>query len=256
MNFISLFSGIGGLDLGLERTGMKCIAQVEIDEFCQKILNKHWPDVQKFRDIRDVKKEDFKKPASLICGGFPCQDVSHAGKRLGLDGERSILWKEYFRLICEIEPRWIVAENVIGLLSANNGEFFGTVLRDLARTGYYVQWRVLQASKFHAPHSRKRVIVIAHSNQIRQGDIFSNIAWIQTKEKPQLWDAFRTDGREVFVETARRVLGDYDGFPFKLDRLGALGNAVVPQVAEFVGHCIMNYEAQNLSPSETGNIAK
>lgn len=239
MKFISLFAGIGGLDLGLERAGMECVAQVEIDDFCQKVLQKHWPDVPKYKDVRDVGKHNLPT-ANLICGGFPCQDVSLAGKQLGLNGERSILWREYFRIICEIRPEWIVAENVVGLLSANNGDFFGMVLRDLAQAGYDAQWRVLRASQFFAPHSRERVIVIAYPNQIRQRDVFSHNAWVQTKEKPQLWDTFRANGRQVFVETAHRVLGDYDGLPVELDRLGALGNAVVPQVAEFIGRCIMN----------------
>lgn len=243
MKFISLFAGIGGLDLGLERAGMECVAQVEIDDFCQKVLTKHWPDVPKFKDVKNVGKENLPA-ADLICGGFPCQDVSLAGKQLGLDGERSILWREYFRIICEVRPRWVVAENVVGLLSANNGQFFAMVLRDLASAGYYVQWRVLRASQFYAPHARQRVVIIANSNQIRQRDVFSHAAWIQTKERPQLWDTLRTDGREVFVETSRRILGDYDGLPVELDRLGALGNAVVPQVAEFVGRCVMEFAEQ------------
>lgn len=241
MKFISLFAGIGGLDLGLERAGMECVAQVEIDDFCQKVLTKHWANVPKFKDVKDVGKHNLPS-ADLICGGFPCQDVSLAGKQLGLDGERSILWKEYFRIICEIRPRWVVAENVVGLLSANDGQFFAMVLRDLAQAGYYVQWRVLRASQFFAPHARERVIVIANSYQVRQGDVFSHTAWLQTKERPQLWDTFRTNGREVFVETSRRILGDYDGLPVELDRLGALGNAVVPQMAEFIGHCVMKAE--------------
>ena len=116
MKFISLFAGIGGLDLGLERAGMECVAQVEIDDFCQKVLTKHWANVPKFKDVRDVGKNNLPT-ADLICGGFPCQDVSLVGARKGLEGKRSTLWSEFHRIICEVQPRWVVIENVLRLLS-------------------------------------------------------------------------------------------------------------------------------------------
>ena len=107
MKFISLFAGIDGLDLGLERAGMECVAQVEIDDFCQKVLTKHWANVPKYKDVRDVGKHNLPT-AELICGGFPCQDVSLAGKRKGLEGKRSTLWSEFFRIACEVQPRWVI----------------------------------------------------------------------------------------------------------------------------------------------------
>ena len=123
MKFISLFAGIGGLDLGLERAGFECVAQVEINEFALRVLEKHWANIPKYKDVRDVGKENLPS-ADLICGGFPCQDVSLAGHRAGLEGKRSTLWSEFHRIVCEIRPRWVIIENVPGLFSANDGRFF------------------------------------------------------------------------------------------------------------------------------------
>jgi DNA (cytosine-5)-methyltransferase 1 len=226
-------------ELGFERAGMKCLWQCEIDELCRKVLAKHWPDVRRYEDVRTIGKHNLE-PVDVICGGFPCQDVSLAGKQLGINGERSILWKEYFRIICEINPKWVVAENVRGLLSANNGEFFGMVLRDLASIGFNAEWRMFRASWFGAPHERQRIVVIAYPNKIRQRNVLSNITGFQAQEKPQLWDTFRTDGREVFVETAHRILGDYDGSSISLDRLGQCGNAIIPQMSQWIAERIAN----------------
>jgi len=145
MKFGSLFSGIGGFDLGFERAGMQCAWQVEIDEACNKVLEKHWPAVKRYRDVREVGKHNLES-VDLICGGFPCQDVSFAGLRKGLEGKRSTLWSEFYRIICEIKPRWIVAENVLGLLSSDNGQFFGNILRDLAEGGYDAECHIIPAS--------------------------------------------------------------------------------------------------------------
>ena len=105
MRFGSLFAGIGGFDLGFERAGMECAWQVEIDEFCNKVLAKHWPNVRRYKDVREVGKHNLE-PVDLICGGFPCQDVSLAGQRAGLEGKRSTLWSEFYRIICEIRPKF------------------------------------------------------------------------------------------------------------------------------------------------------
>lgn len=158
ITFGSLFAGIGGIDLGLERAGMVCKWQVEIDPFCQKVLQRHWPNVTRYSDVRECGKHNLE-PVDLICGGFPCQDVSIAGERKGLEGERSTLWSEYARIIYELKPRWIVAENVRGLLSANDGRFFGTVLEDLARRGYDAEWQLLPANLLGAPHERERMFI-------------------------------------------------------------------------------------------------
>lgn len=129
----SLFSGIGGLELGLERAGMKTIWQVEWDSFARKVLEKHWPGVPKYEDIKTVDFKSLPKP-DLICGGFPCQPISCAGKRKG-DKDERWLWPEFYRAICETQPRWVLVENVPGLLSICNGRLFGGILKDLAEGG-------------------------------------------------------------------------------------------------------------------------
>src|SRR5688572_14262480 len=127
MRFGSLFAGIGGIDLGLERAGMKCAWQVELDPFCRRVLAKHWPDVARYEDVREVGAHNLE-PVDLIAGGFPCQDISNAGKRAGIDGERSGLWSEYARIVRELRPRYVLVENVTALL----GRGIGRVLGDLA----------------------------------------------------------------------------------------------------------------------------
>lgn len=162
--FGSLFAGIGGLDLGLERAGMVCKWQVEIDDYCLKVLEKHWPHVKRYGDVRECGRHNLE-PVDLICGGFPCQDVSSAGKRKGLkEGTRTGLWYEFARIIRELRPRWVLAENVPGLLSVDSGGGMGTVLRDLAESGYDAVWDCIPAAAFGAPHLRYRVFIVAHAD--------------------------------------------------------------------------------------------
>src|SRR3990167_6826375 len=157
MKYASLFSGIGGFDLGFDRAGMECVLQVEQDNSCLGILARHWPKVKKVNDVRKIKRVS----ADLICGGFPCQDVSVAGKRAGLDGERSGLWFEFHRIVTEVRPRWVVVENVPGLLSSNAGRDFAVILRGLVECGYGVCWRILDAQYFGVAQRRRRVFVVA-----------------------------------------------------------------------------------------------
>mgnify|MGYP002408830625 CR=1 FL=1 len=159
MKFGSLFTGVGGFDLGFERAGMKCEWQVEFDKNCQNILRKHWSETELFDDVRTVGRHNLK-PVDVICGGFPCQDVSIAGKRAGLAGERSGLWSEFARIIDELEPKWVVVENVPGLLSSNRGRDFATVIRWLAERGYGVAWRILDSQHFGVAQRRRRVFVV------------------------------------------------------------------------------------------------
>ena len=206
MRFGSLFAGIGGLDLGLERAGMECVWQVEIDDYCQRVLARHFPDVARFRDVRDchgieacpvaypddnrqssplgqeslawVRKTDSRSEpccpsclpcVDLICGGFPCQPVSHAGKRRG-DKDERWLWPEFLRIIREVRPRWVLAENVPGLLSVDSGRLFGGILRDLAESGYDAEWNIVSAADVGAPHLRERVFIVAHANSDGAGE--------------------------------------------------------------------------------------
>jgi len=160
MKFGSLFTGVGGFDLGFERAGMECVWQVEFDKACQSVLKKHWSETELFDDVRTVGKHNLK-PVDVICGGFPCQDVSIAGKRAGLAGERSGLWHEFARIIDELEPKWVVIENVPGLLSSNKGRDFATVIRWLAERGDGVAWRILDSQYFGVAQRRRRVFIVA-----------------------------------------------------------------------------------------------
>lgn len=157
MKFISLFSGIGGFDLGFERAGMECIAQVEIDKNCLKLLGDKFPNAERYTDVKGF---DYGKSVDIITGGFPCQDVSVAGRRAGLAGERSGLWYEFHRIITNTLPRWVVIENVPGLLSSNKGEDFAVILRGLVECGYGVAWRILDAQYFGIPQRRRRVFIV------------------------------------------------------------------------------------------------
>jgi len=170
MRFGSLFAGIGGFDLGLERAGMECAWQVEIDPWCRQVLAKHWPDVPRYEDVRDVGRDNLE-PVDLVCGGFPCQDLSVAGRREGLDGERSGLWFEYHRILEEIRPDWVVIENVPGLLSSAGGRDFAVILRGLVELGYGVCWRVLDAQFFGVPQRRRRVFIVGHLGDGRAAEV-------------------------------------------------------------------------------------
>jgi DNA (cytosine-5)-methyltransferase 1 len=176
---VSLFSGVGGFDLGLERAGMRGVFQCEIDEYRRRVLARHWPDVDRADDVRGVRSAEFAgggaswgavngtgAPQSgfpdLLCGGFPCQDLSVAGRRRGLDGDRSGLFFEFARIADELRPRWLLVENVPGLLSSADGRDFAIVLRTLADIGYGLAWRVLDARYFGVPQRRRRVFIVGH----------------------------------------------------------------------------------------------
>src|SRR5690348_6621312 len=147
---------------------MKTVAFCEIDPYCRAVLRKHWPEVPCYEDVRTLTADALSRDGvavDVICGGFPCQDVSHAGKRAGLEGARSGLWSEYARLIGELRPRFIVVENVAGLLSLGMGD----VLGDLAALGYDTTWDCIPASAVGAPHRRDRVWIVAYARQQGHG---------------------------------------------------------------------------------------
>lgn len=158
MTVFDLFSGIGGFSLGLERAGFTTHYFCEIDPYCRGVLAKHWPHVPIFEDVRTVRGADIT-PVDLLCGGFPCQDISLAGKGAGLSGDRSGLWFEYARLIDEIRPRYVLIENV----SALRARGLDRVLGSLAALGYDAEWHCIPACAVGAPHRRDRVWIVAHA---------------------------------------------------------------------------------------------
>lgn len=161
MNFISLFSGIGGFDLGFERAGMEGVAVCEIDKNAQSVLRRHFPKSKLYSDVKDIgEKTHGRKSIDLICGGFPCQDLSVSGKRAGLAGKRSGLWFEFARAIDEIEPRWVVIENVPGLLSSNGGKDIQIIIDNLTQMGYTVDIDIKDSQEFGVPQRRRRVFLV------------------------------------------------------------------------------------------------
>lgn len=263
MRFGSLFSGIGGIDLGLERAGMSCAFQVEIDDYCSRVLAKHWPDATRFKDIKEVTEDELRAcgPVDLLAGGFPCQPHSLAGKRLASEDERD-LWSEYVRIIRCTRPRWILAENVPGLLSSEAGRFFGRILRDLASLGFNAEWQVLSASDLGAPHLRERVFVVAYPNGERWEELdLATIASRPGRLAGLLDSMGYSDGmrelqpqRRIFNERRRpgnsgRWMSEPGmgrvayGVPDGAHRIKALGNAVVPDGPEYIGRQIIAADA-------------
>ena len=173
MRAISLFSGVGGFDRGFELAGIETVLQAERDPHCLKVLERHWPHVRRVTDVRCVTgnyehlREDggqrIQRASSidLVYGGFPCQDLSVAGARAGLAGERSGLWFEFLRVLRDVRPRWAVVENVPGLLSSNSGRDFGIILAGLGELGFDVAWAILDAQHFGVPQRRRRVFIVA-----------------------------------------------------------------------------------------------
>ena len=233
MNVLDLFSGIGGFSLGLERAGFKTVAFCEIDPYCRRVLAKHWPEVPIYDDVRTVSADRLRADGiavDVICGGFPCQDISVAGNGAGLAGERSGLWREYARIVGELRPRFVIVENVAALLSRGLDD----VLGDLAALGYDTEWHCIPASAVGAPHRRDRVWIVADANSAQREGMRSPIGIHQ-----EYADAGRSGWWEVEPDVGRVA----DGVPCRVDRLRALGNAVVPQIPELIGRAILQSEA-------------
>lgn len=278
LKLLDLFSGIGGFSLGLERSGaFQTVAFCEIEPYCQKVLAKHWPKVPIYDDVRTITAERLAShgiTVDAICGGFPCQDISTAGKGAGLAGERSGLWFEYARIISEVMPRYVIVENVSALLARGLDE----VLRTLAEIGYDAEWHCIPASAIGAPHRRDRVWIVAYANEtlgerarlssgIQQGNagfrFCSSEASLmadalrcrqqgQRKLKQSEYPAPLINREKIKSEhgcfsyiwaTEPDVDRVVDGLPNRAHRLRALGNAVVPQIPELIGRAIAAREA-------------
>lgn len=223
MKFVSLFAGIGGIDLGLERAGHTCVGQVEIDPYAQKVLARHWPTTPRISDVRDFHGHEFGH-FDLLAGGYPCQPFSHAGDQQGATHEHH-LWPEVERIIRVTRPRFVLLENVVGHLSIG----FDQVLADLAALGYDATWDCIPASAVGAPHQRYRLWMVAYP------DSYSEPACPIDAEA--LWSAPPASVRWPEWTPDPATLGMDDGVSRGMDRrrLTALGNAVVPAVAELIG---------------------
>lgn len=277
LRVLDLFSGIGGFSLGLERTGgFETVAFCEIEEYPRRVLAKHWPQVPCYHDIRDLTADTLRRDGiavDVICGGFPCQDISEAGLRAGLQGSRSGLWSEYARLISELRPRFVVVENVSELL--RNG--MGRVLGDLVALEYDAEWHSIPAIAIGADHIRDRVWIVAYPNGARaqepkqrrrkqraqevgkdaaQDHADANGSRLQRWLSPR---AIGTDARAISpwlgltFSSAPSFPGVYgagapvlgrgeNGIPNRVDRVHAIGNAVVPQIPQIIGQAILQAE--------------
>lgn len=234
----SLFAGIGGFDLGFERAGFEIKWQVEIDPLCRQVLAKHWPHVRRYEDVRTVGGE--LERVDVICGGFPCQDISFAGGGDGLDGERSGLWREYKRIVGELRPHYVVVENVAALLQRG----IDTILGDLAGIGYDAQWSVVSACAMGCPHVRRRLFLVAYPNgEHGWSRLRDSVA--QAFRPLQVIDGFegaRAGYRERLANPSA-LYRDADGVPDRMERNRAIGNSVHPAEAEWIAHRIKEADA-------------
>ena len=280
LKLLDLFSGIGGFSLGLESTGFfETIGFVEKDKFCQKVLKKHWNNINIEEDIRNVKGEKYQ--ADVVTGGFPCQPFSVAGKRKSTADDR-YLWDEMLRVIRETKPRWVIGENVEGIVNINEGMVLRQVLNDLENEGFQSQCIIIPASGIGAWHQRKRIWILAYSNnngsyrsqrnatkqssneqkdRLSFGDdkdvSNSNVKGLERhrdeyelreakQEKNFIWSS--NDGtKESWWQIKSRICGVPNGVSYELDkdrsnRIKALGNSIVPQIARQIGLSIMEAE--------------
>jgi DNA (cytosine-5)-methyltransferase 1 len=275
MTFGSLFAGIGGFDLGLERAGMECRWQVEIDAYASSVLAKHWPGVTRWGDVRTFPVGDLADwQVDLICAGVPCQPISQAGKRKGTSDERW-MWGECLRVVADLCPRFFVAENPVNILNDDRGRTFSGIVRAVASLGYLCEWHVIRASDVGARHRRARVWIVAYTDQLRRqgGNAPKALQGLEEARHQPAGSGESRSGRRHSV-AASTVFGDClrrerqaasglpglpgaarvywssepsvgrvaHGVPNRVDRLRCLGNAVVPQVAEVIGRAIVAME--------------
>jgi DNA (cytosine-5)-methyltransferase 1 len=232
----SLFSGIGGLDLGLERAGMNVIWQSEIDPYASRVLKKHWPEVPNYGDIKTINWGDVVRP-DVICGGYPCQPFSTAGKRKGTDDPRH-LWPWVRQAISELRPRYAILENVRGHISLG----LSTVIGELASIGYDAEWQLISAASQGAPHLRERVVIVAYPNGEQLGQRRLPEYTGQTHSR-RVYNGCRQTCNVGWQwwQTEPNVGRVANGVPSRVDRLRGLGNAVVPQVAEVIGRLVIEH---------------
>lgn len=235
-NHASVFTGIGGFDLAADDIGWNNVFQCEIDTFCQDVLKKNFPKTEKYLDINEFDARKYRGAIDVISGGFPCQDISISGKGEGITGSRSGLWKQYFRIIAEVLPGFVVIENSPQLLKKG----FETVLYDLSEIGYNAEWEVISAAEFGKPHIRERLWVVAYPSVQRWRGIL-HLLKRSLVEKGSKANSLDTQSHPFlrFEQgySEPPVFGVVDGLSKRLDvvkRLGACGNAVVPDIPKAI----------------------
>lgn len=239
LTHLSLFSGIGGLDLAAEMAGIKTVGQCEFADYPFSVLEKHWPNIPRWRDVRELTGESFREKTNgceptIVSGGFPCQPHSIAGKRLASDDERD-LWSELLRVYRETNAKWLVGENVPGLLTSENGRFFGRVLRDLAEMGCFAWWYCFPAYSCGAKYIGERVCIVATSDSERWGSVAKKQKTRPDVEYQKMLESWQTRQNNILPYPERlepkpgsRLERNDDGIPRGLDRLKAYGNSVNP----------------------------
>ena len=246
MRHIGLFAGIGGFELAARWMGWNTIAWSEWDPFCQKVLSYHFPEAKGYGDIKQADFTQYRGQCDILTGGFPCQPYSVAGKRIGKEDERH-LWPEMLRVIREVRPRWIIGENVRGLLSWNEGVVFDEVCSDLESEGYEVQAFIIPAASVGAPHRRDRVWIVANASGINDGYSWNS----KNKGIPLEFRGIHSEELQWGnFPNKSPICGGDDGIPRELDgitfpkwrreSIKAYGNAIVPQVAYQLFQAIKN----------------
>lgn len=233
LNVLSLFAGIGGIDLGLERAGMTTVGQVEIDPFCQRVLAQHWPEVPRHDDVRttlDWWNAERRPTVNVVAGGYPCPAFSQAARGRNTAPD---LWPHMRDVIAGLRPDYVLLENV----AAHLGRGFSGVLADLDELGFDAEWSVVTACSVGASHTRRRLLAVAYPH--RDGEpvfpVDGEVAGLSSATG---------DRGHWGIPTADDVRTD-DGVPARVDRVGRLGNAVVPQVAELVGRAIVAHASRS-----------
>jgi DNA (cytosine-5)-methyltransferase 1 len=244
MKVLDLFSGIGGFSLGLERAGMETVAFCEFEPHARAVLKKHWPEVPCHTDIRELDATQYRGSVDVVCGGFPCQDLSATGTQQGFSGERSSLYIEMLRVISECLPGYAVFENVANLISGEQGRWFAQFLYDLAEVGYDAEWHCIPASYVGACHRRDRVWIIAYPNNSNVEGIAKEPIFRQRFLQGESARNFeRVTERPTTAESLLHRKDD--GIPTRVyrDRIARLGNTVFPEIPEAIGRAIMEAEA-------------
>lgn len=235
----SLFSGIGGFEKAAQWVGIPTLWNCEIASYPRRVLERRFPETKRYEDVKKLSNPEY---VDIISGGFPCQDISLAGKGVGIIGTRSGLWCEMYRIVREVRPRFVIIENSPALLYRG----FERVLCDLSQSGYNAEWQCIRNSSFGFPHHRERLYVIAYTNEIRpQGNVRVDRCFkpVFKEWTPNSDDGYSCAKRILQMPTCGHIRNG-DGFPGWIHRVGSIGNAVNPCVAKYLFECIKEFDRQ------------